>query len=201
MEKITNYKLQDFLKIKDEAMIAEYTSFLDLLLPAKEVQNPKSRWYTREPKKLPVKSVRELTFGEVSNIRDCFNKGTIESITEAVKMVTGIEEKYIQEFTIVDFYCILSSIKQDLIDLSHMEANELASDDFDVHMEMVNAGQRMSRFGILNTINSLALDDITKWEMIEKMPYMTVFTKLMMDKEKAAIQKDVAELQKKKQQA
>jgi hypothetical protein len=38
--------------------------------------------------------------------------------------------------------------------------------------------------GVLNTIDSLAKEDILRWVEIEKLPYMTVFTKLRMDNEK-----------------
>jgi hypothetical protein len=37
---------------------------------------------------------------------------------------------------------------------------------------------------VLNTIDSLAKEDILRWVEIEKLPYMTVFTKLRMDNEK-----------------
>ena len=72
-------------------------------------------------------------------------------------------------------------------------------DSFDVNIEAVGAKERMSKFGVLNAIDSLAKEDVLKWEQIEKLPYMTVFAKLMMDKEKNNIQQEIAELQKKKQ--
>jgi hypothetical protein len=43
----------------------------------------------------------------------------------------------------------------------------------------------MGKYGVLNTIDSLAKEDILRWVEIEKLPYMTVFTKLRMDNEKA----------------
>jgi hypothetical protein len=42
----------------------------------------------------------------------------------------------------------------------------------------------MGKYGVLNTIDSLAKEDILRWVEIEKLPYMTVFTKLRMDNEK-----------------
>jgi hypothetical protein len=41
----------------------------------------------------------------------------------------------------------------------------------------------MGKYGVLNTIDSLAKEDILRWVEIEKLPYMTVFTKLRMDNE------------------
>ena len=200
MEKVTNYKIKDFLKIKNEELISQYSAILELLQPIKEIDNPDYNWFKRSPKKIMVKEVKSLSFGEVSILRNNLNEPILENIFESVKIVTGLDEKLIWDFTIIDFYSILCGIKEDLITLSHMEANELSNDDVDVHMEMVNASQRMSRFGVANPINSLAGDDITKWGEIEKLPYMTVITKLIMDKEKAAIQNEVRELQQKQQQ-
>jgi PII-like signaling protein len=48
-----------------------------------------------------------------------------------------------------------------------MEINEL-SDDFDINVEAVNAKERMG--GVLNTIDSLAKEDILRWVEIEKLP-------------------------------
>jgi hypothetical protein len=77
-----------------------------------------------------------------------------------------------------------------------MEINEL-SDSFDINVEAVNAKERMGKYGVLNTIDSLAKEDILRWVEIEKLPYMTVFTKLRMDNEKAKIAQEIAELQRK----
>jgi hypothetical protein len=54
---------------------------------------------------------------------------------------------------------------------------------FDINVEAVNAKERMGKYGVLNTIDSLAKEDILRWVEIEKLP-MTVFTKLRMDNEK-----------------
>ena len=84
--------------------------------------------------------------------------------------------------------------------MANMEANELENDDIDPIMFEVNASERLGRFGVLNVINSLADGDITKWNDILKLPYTTVFTKLKMDKERAAINRDIQAIQKRKQQ-
>jgi hypothetical protein len=79
---------------------------------------------------------------------------------------------------------------------TNMEINEL-SDSFDINVEAVNAKERMGKYGVLNTIDSLAKEDILRWVEIEKLPYMTVFTKLRMDNKKAKIAQEIAELQRK----
>jgi hypothetical protein len=194
-----NYKLSEFLQIKDEKLIQDYLVFLEYLNPLKEINNPRNKWYKRNKSKVQIKAVRELSFGDVTTIRNYFNEASIDSIIESVKMVSCLEYKHIINFTILEFYGIISYIKSELIDITNMELNELTDDSFDINLEAVNAKARMGRFGVLNTIDSLAKEDILKWEAIQNLPYMTVFTKLMMDNTKNNIQAEIAELQRKKQ--
>jgi hypothetical protein len=51
-----------------------------------------------------------------------------------------------------------------------MEINELSDDSFDINVEAVNAKERMGKYGVLNTIDSLAKEDILRWVEIEKLP-------------------------------
>lgn len=199
MEKITTYKIKDFFRLKDEKIVSDYLAILECLNPLKQIRNPNYRWYKMNSKLLQVKAVRMLTFGKVTEIRNNFNQPSIESIIGAIKIVTELKDKDIMSFTILQFYGIISYMKSELMDITNMEANELNDDSFDINVEAVNAKQRMGRFGVLNIINALANEDILQWEAIEKLPYMTVFTKLIMDNEKNKIQQEIAELQRKKQ--
>lgn len=202
MEAIIDYKLKDFLRLSDINLIINYMIVLDLLKPLKSIENPRFRkwklWAKKEPKQLVVKAPSELSFADVTNIRNHFNEGSVNGIIESVQLVTGLNEKEILNLTITKFYGIINYIKEDLIALSNMEMNELSDDSFDINLESINANGRMSKFGVLNMIDSLAKEDVLRWSEIEKLPYMTVFTKLRMDKEKADIQSELAEIQKKK---
>lgn len=199
MEKIINYKVSEFFKLKDEDTINYYLVFLDVLKPLKSINNPKAKWYNNEPKNLSIKAIRSLSFGEVIEIRNYFNEGSQDAVFKSINMVTGLNDKHILDFTIIQLYGIISFIKEELIAISNMEMNELQDDSFDINIEQVNAKERMQRFGVLNAIDSLAKEDILKWEQIQKLPYMTVFTKLLMDNEKNKIQQEIAEIQRKKQ--
>ncbi|MEW5675554.1 hypothetical protein ABGT15_04515 [Flavobacterium enshiense] len=203
MEAIIDYKLSEFLQITDINLITNYLFVLDLLKPLKSIDNPRFKrwkiWSNKEPKQLIIKAPRELTFADVTNIRNYFNEATIHGVIESVKLVSGLSEREILELRITQFYGIINFMKEDLIQLANMEINELSDDSFDMNLESVNAKGRMARFGVLNTIDSLAKEDILRWEEIEKLPYMTVFTKLLMDKEKNDIQRELAEIQKRKQ--
>ena len=199
METIINYKLSEFLQIKDENLIQSYTVILEHIKPLKEINNPNYHWYNKHPKTIQIIPVRELTFDEVTTIRDNFNDGSVEAIFECIRFITGLKDKQIINFNIVQFYGIISNMKSELIELSKLEIENLADDTFDANVDAVNAKQRMSRFGAVNILDSLANGDVLKWTEIEKLPYLTVYTKLLMDKTKNDIQAEIAELQRKKQ--
>ncbi|MFV8339141.1 hypothetical protein ACNQGL_07705 [Flavobacterium sp. LB3P21] len=199
MEEIVNYKLSEFLQIKDPKLIEEYLVVLDLLSPLKVINNPNYHWYKKVPKMLHLKAIKELSFGDVTTIRNYFNDASIQGIIESIKMVIDVEDKHIINLTILEFYGIISSMQSELRELNNMEINELSDDSFDINVEAVNAKGRMGKFGVLNVIDSLAKEDILRWEEIEKLPYLTVFTKLMMDNEKQKISNEISELQRKKQ--
>jgi hypothetical protein len=197
METLENYKLIDFIQVKDETLLQDYLVVLELLEPLKVINNPIYKWYKRKPKTLDIKAVKDLSFGDVATIRSNFSEASIENIIEAVQMVVDISAKAILNITIIEFYGIINYIKSELIEITNMEINELSDDSFDINVEAVNAKERMGKYGVLNTIDSLAKEDILRWVEIEKLPYMTVFTKLRMDNEKAKIAQEIAELQRK----
>jgi len=194
MEKITNYKFKDFIKLKDSEKVESYLNLLEILNPATEIVDPKFR--IGKSKKIKLKRVRDLLFGQVTNIRTNLSIPTIESMIEMIMLVTGLKKKECYSIRILDFYAVLAAITAQIIELSDMEANELGSEESDLDEALAN--ERMAKFGILNIINSLAGDNILRWSEIEKLPYMVVFTKLKMDKEKSAIQKQMMESQKRK---
>ncbi|KIO50955.1 hypothetical protein [Flavobacterium hibernum] len=203
MEKIINYKIKDFFQLQDESLVYDYLMILDLLNPLKEIKNPNYKWYKKTSEKnsktIKIIAVREMSFEDVTNIRENFNQPSIFTMIDSVKIITGLKDKDILNFTITQFYGIISYMKSELIEINNMETNELFDDSFDVIVEAVNAKQRMGKFGVLNVLDSLANGNLLQWEAIEKLPYMTVFTKLRMDNEKNKIQSEIAELQKNKQ--
>lgn len=199
MEKITNYKVRDFFQLKDENLVGDYLMILEMLNPLKEIPNPNYRWYKRNAKRLQVKSVKELSFGEVITIRNNCNQPSIYSIIDSIKILTDLKDKEVINFTITQFYGIISYMKSELIDITNMENNELNDDSFNLYAEAVNAQQRMGRFGVLNIIDSLAEGDILRWDAIQKLPYLTVFTKLVKLNVENKIRTEIAELEKKKQ--
>jgi hypothetical protein len=61
-------------------------------------------------------------------------------------------------------------------------------------MEKKAGIQSFEKFKYINTVNSLAGGDITKWAEILNMPYERVLTKLLLNKTEAEYQKRYSEL-------
>lgn len=201
MEAIIDYKLKDFLRITDLRLINEYYFYLDLLRPVKEILNPSYHkwkiWDKKQSKTIKIKSLRDIKFNQVIEVRHHFNGNDIYKILKSIELVTGCTSKQILDFTITQAYGIINYIKQELFTIAEME-KLLIDDGDDNHLEAINAYARMAKFAEFNTIDSLAKGDILKWEEIGELPYKMVFTKLMMDKEKHNIQKELDERQKRK---
>jgi hypothetical protein len=49
METLENYKLVDFIQVKDETLLQDYLFILELLEPLKVINNPIYKWYKRKP--------------------------------------------------------------------------------------------------------------------------------------------------------
>lgn len=61
-------------------------------------------------------------------------------------------------------------------------------------MEKKAGIRAFEKFKYINTINSLATGDITKWDIILNMPYERILTKLLLNKTEAEYQKRYSEL-------
>jgi hypothetical protein len=198
MEKIINYKFKDFIKINDDNLISNYLMILEHLNPPKSILNPMYRLWNKEPYRVEIKSLFNISFSQVQEIKDNINDATIDSIISSIEIVTGIKKKNILNFKITLLYSIINGIKEQLEQIISMEINELSDEEDDIDIISTNANERMAKFGVINTIDSLANGDLTKWNEIENTPYIVVFTKLKMDREKNKIQKEISELQRKR---
>lgn len=183
----------DFLTLENQ-IIDEYLPILELLSPVTEVDDPIHESFG----KIKIPNVKSLKYGNVVLLKRLLTEGTTDAIIEAVSIVTKLPKESVYYFTIIPFYSIYNSILSQLIEINNMENNELSSEDEDIVMIEAQANERMSKFGILNTIDNLAGGDLTKWKEIEEMPYMVVFTKLMMERTRGDIMRDVRAIQQRK---
>lgn len=183
----------DFLTLENE-IVDDYLPILELLSPVAEVAHP----IHQSLDKIKIPNVKNLKYGKVVMLKQLLKETTTEAVVEAVAIVTKLPKESVYHFTIIPFYSIVNGIVAQLIEVSNMEQNELQSEDEDIVMIEAQASERMSKFGVLNTIDALAGGDVTKWELIEELPYMVVFSKLMMEKTKADIMRDVRAIQQRK---
>lgn len=186
---ITNYSFEEFL-ILEENEREFLVGYLELLEPIQA--------FDFDDQLIFLKELSSLSFGEVNNVRDYLNYPTPESLAEIVNLITGLSMEQAFQIPIIEFYSIINTVNAEANVLATMESNEL-SGDIDADWIMADGSQKMSKFGVLNTIDALANGDITKWELIENLPYWTVITKLRMNKEMAGIQKAIASIQKQRQ--
>ena len=185
---ITNYTFDEFLLL-DVPTATSYISFLEWLEPFQEFDFAGETIYLKE--------LASLEFGQVNIIREDLSHPTPESLTEVIHLITGLEIENVREIPIIDFYGILNQVKGEAEKLSLIEA-ELSGEP-DIDFEMVNGPARMSQFGVLNVLDALSGGDLTKYEQIERMPYLLVIAKLKMNKETAAINRAILSLQKQRQ--
>jgi len=54
--------------------------------------------------------------------------------------------------------------------------------------------QAFEKFKYINTVNSLATGDITRWDDVLNMPYERILTKLLLNKAEAEYQQKYSEL-------
>lgn len=196
MEEIVNYKFGDFIQLQDEQEVEMLLFYLEEIKPIEVI---KTHYHNRNisvPLTFKVKDIQQMKYFEVVNIRQGLNDPSTVSILEVFELVTNMQMPLIMQLDIVQFYGALNNIKNQVMDMVEMEENNIYYKEDNIKAEEVKAGERMAKFGPLNVIDSLAGGDIEKWERIEQLPYLTVFTKLVKQAEEANIKYDMNNLPK-----
>lgn len=164
MTEITNYKLKDFFK-QDLELIKSYLPILQLLKPIKTKNE-----------------VFHLKLKDVEFIKQNLTSTEDDSIIKIIAMVQDIKESQVLNLEIVEVFGIINSIRKQIERINKAELSSLSSDNTNIKFEAVNGAERLKKFGIYNTLNSLSNGDILKWSQIMELNYSDVFTKLLLDK-------------------
>ncbi|MEJ4088228.1 hypothetical protein [Galbibacter orientalis] len=183
---LKEYTFKEFLNLSDAELIDSYLFILEALKPLKTLNNN------------PLKELINLSFGEVISAKLSLTQPTKEGLIELIKIVSELTEDEIENLSIYTFYGVLNSLKEQIIAINEMEENNLVSKHTSVEWEMVDGSRRLSKYGVLNTIDKLAGGDILKYKDIEELPYQLVLSKLMLDTTKGDIEKDMSDLKLKK---
>ena len=134
---------------------------------------------------------------EVEMIRQNINSVNDIDLIKIVAAVQKLDEKEVLDITIIDFFKLLNGIKEQLNIIIKAEENAFAPHEINMKWEQVEGSQRMSKFGIYNTLESLSGGDALKYKEYMEMEYSEIFTILLMRKTAADIQSDMSKIKNK----
>lgn len=176
MEDIINYKVSQFLR-KDIKVIEQYINVLKYLKP----------YETK-------KKIFDLRLRDVQDTKDNLAAGTFEDIIKCVMLTEELTYEEVLKMGIVEFWGLVKSITKQIEDINHMESVSLTSEYPNFKWEAVGGSEKLSKFGIYNTLDKLSDGDILKYEAILDLPYADVFVKLYMDRIKGDLQHEMSQL-------
>ena len=135
--------------------------------------------------------ITKKTFGEVKDWQQLFSDK--ESF---VKFLTMFDEKLLT-LDVFSFFAFYRYVESEVVRVSEIEQKLLSHEP--TADEVASGIDRFNIFGVAIQIDNLAKGDITKWEVIRKMPYEHCLLKLVMDKTANDFTRDYQELMIKKQ--
>ena len=171
---IENFKLIDFFKQTPE-LINKYVIILKYI-----------------PGKKTKRAIFNMKLKHVERIKQTIDSGEDHDLIVIVSKVQKITKKAVFELPIIEFFGIISSVREQMKVILAAEENGLTSSHTDFKWESVNGSERMAKFGIYNTLESLSGGDALKYKAYMNMNYSEVFTILLMRKEAADLQREMS---------
>lgn len=173
MKTIENFKLIEFFN-QDKTLIEEYLVALGYIKPIETEQE-----------------LFHMKFKHVELVKSAFKSQDNVELIEAVSKVQKVEKEAVLDMRIIKFFGIVNSIKKQLEALLHAESVRLVPDIINPKWEAVNGSEKMSKFGIYNTLEALSGGDILKYKEIMNLEYSEVFTVLYMRKTSAELKEQM----------
>lgn len=177
---IENFKLIEYLNQPPE-IIEGYLIALRYLKPLETEQE-----------------VFHMTLRDVEFIKNSIDSGEDRVLIEIISKVQKCTEEEVLDLPIINFFGLLNSVRKQLKVILTAEENALTPSEVNVKWEAVEGTQRMSRFGIYNTLESLSGGDALKYKLYMKMSYSEVFTILFMRKTASDLQREMNSIKLKK---
>ena len=171
---IENFKLIDFFKQPPE-LISKYITILRYI-PAKKTK----------------RAIFNMKLKHVEKIKQTINSDEDNDLIVIVSKVQKITEEAVFDLPIIEFFGIVSSIRGQMKVITAAEENGLTSSHTDFKWESVNGSERMAKFGIYNTLESLSGGDALKYKYYMNMNYYEIFTILLMRKTAADLQREMS---------
>lgn len=179
--KITNFKLIDFLNQPRE-LINEYIVALRYV-PARETK----------------RQLFNMKLKHVEMIKKTLDSGEDQSLIKIVSKVQKISQEAVLDLPIIEFFGIIASVREQLKIIIQAEENGLTPSYVNPKWEIVKGSERMAKFGIYNTLESLSGGDALKFKKYMNMIYSEVFTILLMRKTASEIQQEMSQIKTKQQ--
>lgn len=170
---IENFTLKEFLK-QEVSLIQEYVVALQY---APQVQTKKE--------------VFHLKLKHVEYIKKNIFASNDEGLVKIIKIVQGIKKAEVYNLTIIEFFGLIASVKEQIEKISHAEAARLTSSEINFKWLAVDGDAKMSKFGIYNTLEALSNGDATKYKYFHNLEYSEVFTILFMRKTASELSKQM----------
>ncbi len=170
---IENFKLIDFLN-QDTDLINRYSIALRYVKPIET-----------------ERKVFEMKLKHVEFIKQTFEGGTEVDLIKIVSKVQKCTKEEVLDFDIVKFFRIIASIREQISLIVKAEESSLTPSEVSVKWQIVNGSEKMSKFGIYNTLESLSGGDATKYQHYMDMQYSEVFTILLMRKTASDLQHEM----------
>lgn len=177
---IENFKLIDFLN-QDPELINQYTVALRYVKPCET-----------------EREIHSMKLKHVEFIKQTIEGGNDVDLIKIISKVQNCTKKEVFEFDIVKFFKIIASIREQVNTISKAEENSLTPSEIGYKWQIVNGSERMSKFGIYNTLESLSGGDATKYKHYMNMQYSEVFTLLLMRKTQADLHNEMNQIKEKK---
>lgn len=174
-----NIRLYQFLLL-DEAEADRYLGVFQHIKPVDRIGN------------LKAKRLQALTFGEVLTIKKCASKN---DYIEPFLIVFGISKRKLLTTRITEFFRAFNWIRNELTILQERE--KLLNSE--PEQEMIDAGiERLDLFKEMNLVIPLSKDYSLRPDIIFDWRYSTIFTLLHHGKISAEIDRNYAEILRKK---
>lgn len=147
------------------------------------------------PRKTKRQIIR-MKLKHVNFIRDAMTLESGKDLIKVVSIVQEMPEKKVLDLGIIEFFGLMASIRQQLSIIAAAE-EKLTPSYTDAKWQAVNGSERMAKFGIYNTLESLSGGDVLKYEGCMNMEYAEVFTILLMRKTQADLQYEMNQIKSK----
>lgn len=164
MIEIENFTLIEFLN-QGQDLIENYVVALSYLKPRKT-----------------KRQLFDMKLKHVELIKTTIDSGQDRDLIKIMSKVQKCTEEEVLDFPILEFFGLLKSIREQLKIIVTAEENALTPSESNLKWEAVNGGERMSKFGIFNTLEMLSGGDATKYKYYLNLSYSEVFTILLMRK-------------------